>query len=125
MIGRQRERGVGHWSLVLLAQPNIDIDAEDDHGLTITALQHATELIQLEIMKILLKNGARDEGILDIAVDNIKSGRLIQFKRIFQFLVKEVGLAVTQQIVDKVTEPGRRLLLRRLQVRTAEKKCGK
>ena len=42
----------------LLAQPNIDIDAEDDHGLTITALQHATELIQLEIMKILLKNGA-------------------------------------------------------------------
>ena len=57
-------------------------------------------------MKILLKNGARDEGILDIVADNIKSGRLIQFKRIFQFLVKEVGLAVTQQMVDKVTEPG-------------------
>ena len=90
----------------LLAQPNIDIDVEDDHGLTITALQHATEFIQLEIMKILLKNGARDEGILDIVADNIKSSRLIQFKRIFQFLVKEVGLAqlaVTQQIVDKVT----------------------
>ena len=97
----------------LLAQPNIDINAEDDHGLTITVLQHATEFIKLEIMKILLKNGARDEGILDIVADNIKSGRLIQFKRIFQFLVKEVGLAVTQQIVDKVTEPGRRLLLRR------------
>ena len=85
----------------LLAQPNIDIDAKDEDGRT--ALQLAAVDRDLETMKMLLKNGACDEGLLDIVADRIKSGfRLIQSKGIFQFLVKEVGLAVTRQVVDKV-----------------------
>ena len=84
-----------------LAQPNIDIDVKDVNGRT--ALQLAAADHVLETMKMLLKNGASDEGVLDIVADKIKSGFMqIQFQRIFQFLVKEVGLAVTRQVADKV-----------------------
>ena len=84
-----------------LAQPNIDIDVKDVNGRT--SLQLAAADRDLETMKMLLKNGASDEGVLDIVADKIKSGFMqIQFQRIFQFLVKEVGLAVTKQVADKV-----------------------
>ena len=93
-----------------LAQPNIDIDVKDVNGRTALQLAAADRDLEtmkmdrdLETMKMLLKNGASDEGVLDIVADKIKSGFMqIQFQRIFQFLVKEVGLAVTRQVADKV-----------------------
>ena len=93
-----------------LAQPNIDIDVKDVNGRTALQLAAADRDLEtmkmdrdLETMKMLLKNGASDEGVLDIVADKIKSGFMqIQFQRIFQFLVKEVGLAVTKQVADKV-----------------------
>ena len=48
----------------LLAEPIVDIDAKHDDGLT--ALQLATGADNLETIKILLKKGASNEGILDI-----------------------------------------------------------
>ena len=45
-----------------LAQPNIDIDVKDVNGRT--ALQLAAADHVLETMKMLLKNGASDEGVL-------------------------------------------------------------
>ena len=92
-----------------LAQPNIDIDVKDVNGRTALQLAAADRDLEtmkmdrdLETMKMLLKNGASDEGVLDIVADKIKSGFMqIQFQRIFQFLVKEVGLAVTRQGADK------------------------
>ena len=45
-------------------------------------------------MKILLKKGASNEGILDLVAEIIERYHNIQSKRIFQFLGEEVGLAV-------------------------------
>ena len=43
-------------------------------------------------MKILLKKGASNEGILDLVAEIIERYHNIQSKRIFQFLGEEVGL---------------------------------
>ena len=48
-------------------------------------------------MKILLKKGASNEGILDIVADIIERYHDTRSKRIFQFLGEEVGLAVCHQ----------------------------